>query len=193
MEDQLSSQGKKYPPLALVAPLMFVLVFVFMLIYSHFEPHVEDVDMLYVMSHKNEPGYILLDVRDEEIYEGRAPFAGQEVPVIEGVPGGHIPGAVSFPLSDLGVAAASAALAKVGVTKQKTIILYCNSGGLSGRFADALIRKFNFSPSKIKNYRGSISDWIKNPRNFLLPENHDGPYYSPKYIYNRTIEEKQIN
>lgn len=170
---------KNYPPLDIVAPVVFALVFIIMLIYSRLEPHVEDVDMNYVMTHKDLPGYILLDVRDEEIYEGKAPFAGMSKPYFEGVPGGHIPGAINFPLTDLNVAAASAALAKIGVVKSKTIIIYCNTGSQSGRFADALVRRFNFSPSRLKNYRGSIRDWISNPNNILLPEDHDGPYYSP--------------
>ncbi|MBQ7196182.1 MAG: hypothetical protein IJS40_02095 [Synergistaceae bacterium] len=183
---------KKYPPLDIVAPVVFSLVFAVTMLYSHFEPHVQDVDMIYVMSHKDEPGFVLLDVRDEDIYDGRAPFSHLKVPPFEGVPGGHIPSAINFPFSDLNVAAASAALAKVGVTKDKTIILYCNTGGLSTRFADNLVRRFNFSPSRIKNYRGSIRDWISRPQNRLLPEDHDEPYYSQKYIYELNLSSKTM-
>ncbi|MBQ4470018.1 MAG: hypothetical protein II917_07770, partial [Synergistaceae bacterium] len=66
-----------------------------------------------------------------------------------------------------------AALAKVGITKKNTIILYCNTGTLAGRFADALIRRFNFSASKLKNYRGSVRDWITRQGNRLVPEDHE--------------------
>ncbi|MBQ7151780.1 MAG: hypothetical protein IJR94_05935 [Synergistaceae bacterium] len=155
---------KKYP-LDLIGPIVFILVFIATFVYSRFEPHVEDVDMNYVMQFKDKPGYILVDVRDEDVYFGRAPFPD--------VPGGHIPGAISFPAADLNVAAASAALAKAGITKRSTIIIYCNTGALAGRFADALIRRFNFSPSRLKNYRGSIRDWITDPKNILLPKNHE--------------------
>lgn len=156
---------KKYPPLEIVGPVIFVLVFVITLIYSRFEPHVDDVDSAYVKEHINKPGYVLVDVRPEEIFEGKSPMFG--------VPGGHIPGAVSFPLADLNVAAAAAALAKVGIVKSNTVILYCNTGTAAGRFADALIRRFNFSPSSIKNYRGSMIDWAKYKSNALLPEDHE--------------------
>lgn len=176
---------KKYPPLDIVAPVIFALVFVVTLIYSRLEPNVEDVDMDYVIAHKDLPGYVLLDARAEDIYYGKAPFSDMEVPYFEGVPGGHIPGAINFPLMELNVAAASAALAKVGIVKNKTIIIYCNTGSQSGRFADALVRRFNFSPSKLKNYRGGIMDWVSRPENILLPEDHDGPYYSENYKKNQ--------
>ncbi|MBQ9420004.1 MAG: hypothetical protein IJU31_06495 [Synergistaceae bacterium] len=143
-----------------IAPIVFALVFVVTLIYSRLEPNVEDVDMDYVMRYKDAPGYVLLDVRAEEIYDGKPPFAG--------IPGGHIPGAINFPLMDLNIAAASAALAKIGVTKDKNIIIYCNTGAQAGRFADALVRRFNFSPSRLKNYRGGVRDWITDPENILL-------------------------
>ena len=155
---------KKYPPLEIVAPVIFAIVFVLTLIYSRYEPHVEDVDMAYVIEHTGQAGYVLVDVRPEENYEGESPMPG--------VPGGHIPGAISFPLDDLNVAAASAALAKVGVVKINTVILYCNTGTAAGKFADSLIRRFNFSPSKLKNYRGSAKDWAVKGNKFL-PEDHE--------------------
>ena len=155
---------KKYPPLEIVAPVIFAIVFVLTLIYSRYEPHVEDVDMAYVIEHTGQAGYVLVDVRPEENYEGESPMPG--------VPGGHIPGAISFPLDDLKVAAASAALAKVGVVKSNTVILYCNTGTAAGKFADSLIRRFNFSPSKLKNYRGSAKDWAVKGNKFM-PEAHE--------------------
>ena len=151
---------KKFPPLEVIAPIMFACVFMFTLIYSRFEPHVDDVDMKYIREHTGKPGYVLVDVRSEEVFDGESPMPG--------LPGGHIPGAISFPLEDLNVAAASAALAKVGVVKDSTVILYCNTGTAAGKFADALIRKFNFSPTKLKNYRGSIQDWVTYPENELI-------------------------
>ncbi|MDY6400050.1 MAG: rhodanese-like domain-containing protein [Synergistales bacterium] len=187
-EPKIDTQSeKKYPPLDIVAPVVFALVFIITLIYSRLEPNVEDVDMDFVIAHKDLPGYVLLDARAEEFYEGRAPFAGKDDHEVffEGIPGGHIPGAINFPLMNLNVAAASAALAKVGVTKNKIIIIYCNTGSQSGRFADALVRRFNFSPSKLKNYRGGVRDWISRPENILLPEDHDGPYFSENYKKNR--------
>ena len=155
---------KKYP-LEIVAPVVFVFVFLLTLIYSRIEPHVEDVDMNYVKQYAGKSGYVLVDVRPEEVFYGESPMPE--------VPGGHIPGAVSFPLEDLKIAAASAALAKVGITKSNTVILYCNTGTTAGKFADTLIRKFNFLPSHIKNYRGGVIDWVSSRRNVLLPLDHE--------------------
>ena len=155
----------KHLPLIIVAPVIFAVTFAATLIYSKLEPTVEDVDSSYVINHVMQPGYILVDVRPEEVYEGKSPM--------KGVPGGHIPGAICFPVADLNVAAASAALAKVGITKHNTIILYCNTGTAAGRFADALIRRFNFSASRLKNYRGSVKDWITRRGNKLIPEDHE--------------------
>ncbi len=155
---------KKNIPLVIAALVIFILAFAAALIISKIEPHIEDVDSKYVKEHTGKSGYILVDVRPEENYEGRSPRPG--------IPGGHIPGAISFPLEDLGIAAAPAALAHVGITKQNTIIVYCNTGVMAGWFADRLVRRFHFEPSKIKNYRGSILDWYKEG-NILLPEDHD--------------------
>ena len=79
----------------------------------------------------------------------------------------------SFPLDDLKIAAASAALAKAGIIKSNTVILYCNTGTTAGKFADTLIRRFNFLPSHIKNYRGGVIDWVSSRRNVLLPLDHE--------------------
>ena len=161
---------KKYPPLELVAPLMFALVFVIMLIYSRFEPHVDDVDAAYIREHYGKAGYVLIDVRPEESYMGKSPRAG--------IPGGHIPGAVSFPFANLSgnTQIVAALLAKEGITKDKTVITYCNTGVSSGRMADQLGTRFKFSPLHVKHYRGSIVDWIKDPKNILLPEDHESSY-----------------
>lgn len=163
----ISDMEKKYPPLEIVAPVMFALVFVVTLVYSRFEPHVDDVDSAYVREHGGKAGYVLVDARSEEAFMGKSPRPG--------VPGGHIPGAVNFPMDNLTgrTDIVAALLAKEGVTKDKTVIVYCSAGGLSGRFADQLVRRFNFSSAKVKNYRGSTVEWVKDPDNILLPEDHE--------------------
>ena len=156
--------NRKYPPLDLAAPVIFAIVFVITFMYSRFEPTVENVDAEYVKKYKDAPGYVLVDARSEELYLGKSPRYS--------IPGGHIEGAVNFPVEDLQVIAPSAALAKDGITKDKIIIIYCNTGVLSGRFADQLVRRFNYSASKIKNYRGGITDWVSN-HNELVPKDHE--------------------
>ena len=155
--------------LEIISPVIFAFVFTGTFIFSYFEPHVEEVTRDYVKAHAGTPGYVLVDVRPERVYGGKSPRAG--------MPGGHIPGAISFPIAALKSPTASFELAKAGVVKTNTIILYCNTGADSGRFADALIRSLRFSPAKIKNYRGSVMDWIKDPANKLLPENHETGEY----------------
>ena len=158
---------RKYPPLEIVAPVMFALVFVVTLIYSRFEPNVEDVDASYVREHAGQPGYVLVDVRAEDAYLGKSPR--------HGVPGGHIPGAVNFPHEQFSERTEIAAglLAKSGITKDNTIIVYCSTGGMSERFADQLVRRFNFSPSHVKHYRGGAVEWVKDKGNVLLPPEHE--------------------
>ena len=158
---------KRYPPLEITAPVLFAFIFALTLIYSRLEPHVEDVGAAYVREHAGKPGYILIDARTEEEYLGKSPRPG--------VPGGHIPGAINFPIGNLELRTQIAAglLAKEGITKNKIVIIYCNTGVLAGRFADQLVRRFNFSSSNIKNYRGSTVEWVKDPQNILLPPEHE--------------------
>ena len=120
-----------------------------------------------MVDHSGEAGYVLVDARAEETYLGKSPRPG--------VPGGHIPSAVNFPMEQLAgrTDIVAALLAKEGITKDKTIIVYCSAGVLSGRFADQLVRRFNFSSSRIKNYRGSVLEWISNPENVLIPLDHE--------------------
>lgn len=158
---------KKYPPLEITAPILFAFIFALTLIYSRLEPHVEDVDASFVKEHAGSSGYVLVDARPEESYMGKSPRAG--------IPGGHIPEAISFPPENLTMPTqlVAALLAKEGITKNKTVIIYCNTGVLSGRLADQLVRRFNFSASNIKNFRGSIIEWVKDPENILLPPDHE--------------------
>ena len=144
-----------------LAVAAFVVAFLSMRLDSSFEV----VDQEYVKAHVGRPGFILLDVREANVYNGASPF--------EGVPGGHIPGAVNFPSSKLKLPTAIADLALAGATKDLTIIVHCNAGRLSSQFAEALVKDLGYSSSKIKNYKGSMIDWSKNPDNVILPEGHE--------------------
>ena len=122
-----------------------------------FAAAVADVDQAYVKANVGQPGKVLVDVRSAEIFNGKSPRAG--------IPGGHIPGAVNFPLADLEKPEADKTLAAAGITKDVEIIAYCNTGKQSGKFIDALISKFGYSSDKIKNYKGSMTDWSKDSAN----------------------------
>lgn len=118
---------------------------------------VEAVDQDYVKAHVGRTGVVLVDVRSPEVYGGLSPRAG--------IPGGHIPGAINFPLADLDRPDASEALARAGLTRDAEIIVYCNTGRQSARFIDRLVGSFGFDPSRVKNYTGSMTDWSRNPEN----------------------------
>lgn len=172
---------KKSLPLNIAAPLIFAGIFITLLLYSRIEPHIEEVDTQYVITHRDNPKFVLLDVRSEVIFNGRAPFAGMKAPPFEGLPGGHIPGSINFPMKDLNAEAAFQNLEKKGITRDAIIILYDNTGITSSRFADTLVRRFNYSPGRLKHYRGGVADWIRDEKNIMLPEDHDPPYYSNDY------------
>lgn len=148
---------------------LFIVVIVFAAAfgYTYYLNHqgVAEVDQAYVKANLGKPGVVVVDVRAEEFYKGKSPR--------QGLPGGHIPGTINFPLADLKKEGAAEALTKAGITKDAEIIVYCNTGKQAGQFADALVRDFGFSQTKIKNYKGSITDWAKNPANTLEPEGHE--------------------
>lgn len=130
--------------------------------YTYYLNSQGDVDQAYVKAKLGKPGVVVVDVRSEEVYNGKSPR--------EGIPGGHIAGAVNFPLSDLEKAGAADALTKAGITKDAEVIAYCNTGNQSGKFASALVKQFGFDCAKVKNYNGGVVDWAKDPANRLEPE-----------------------
>ena len=150
--------------LEFAAPLIFFTVFILMFIVTLLEPKIEHVNQEFLKANIGQPGVIVVDVREEEIYNGKSPF--------KGLPGGHIKGAINFPYNDLKIKAASAALAQAGVTKKVSIILYCDNGIVSEIFGETLVRDFGYSASLIKNYKGGIKDWVKDNNNKLYPEDH---------------------
>lgn len=119
------------------------------------------VDQGYVKANVGKPGKVLVDVRTADIFNGKPPR--------EGIPGGHIPGAVNFALADLDKPGADKALAAAGITKDVEVIVYCNTGKQSGKFAEALTKKFGYKVGSVKNYAGSMTDWSKDPKNPLEP------------------------
>ena len=132
---------------------------------SFFGPSIDAVDQAYVKEKVGQPGFVLVDVRAEDIYNGKSPR--------EGIPGGHIAGAVNFPLANLKAEGAAEALEKAGIVKDAEVIVYCNSGKQSSQFAEALVEDFGFDAAKVKNYKGSVIDWSKDPANKLELEGHE--------------------
>ena len=151
--------------LILTSVILFLGVFLGLFLFYQMEPHFAVVDQAYVKEHVDKPGFLLVDVREAEVFNGKSPF--------EGAPGGHIPGAVNFPSSWLDLPDVEAVLERTGLKKDVMLILYCNAGLLSGQFAEALVKDFGFKDSKIKHYKEGTLVWSKNPANKLLPEDHE--------------------
>ncbi|MCR5347615.1 MAG: hypothetical protein K6E38_07545 [Fretibacterium sp.] len=137
--------------------LIIVIVLAAAFGYTWYLDHSGDVDQAYVKAHLGKTGVVVVDVRSEEVYNGKAPR--------EGIPGGRISGAINFPLAGLEKAGAAEALTKAGITKDVEVILYCNTGNQSGKFAKALVTKFGFDRAKVKNFKGGVVEWTKNPAN----------------------------
>ncbi|NLL35945.1 MAG: hypothetical protein GX256_00295 [Fretibacterium sp.] len=132
---------------------------------AFFGPKIGEIDQATFKEKLGQPGVIVVDVRPEEVYNGKAPR--------EGIPGGHIPGTINFPLAKLKEEGAAEALTAAGIVKDVEVIVYCNSGKQSNEFAEALVKDFSFEAEKVTNYKGGVIDWSKTADNKLEPEGHD--------------------
>ncbi|MDD4364369.1 MAG: rhodanese-like domain-containing protein [Synergistales bacterium] len=113
---------------------------------------IETVDRAYVKANKDKSGFVLVDVRSAEQYDGKRFFAS-------GVTGGHVAGAVNVPSAVL-ESSSVADLTVLGLGVEKTILLYCNTGATSLAAARSLEAK---GYTKLKNYAGSMGDWGADP------------------------------
>ncbi len=120
-----------------------------------FEPEVQSqkrVDADWVMNHLEDPNVVLVDARDTNTYLQ-----------------GHIPGAISKPwrenidwdterfnpLNTLG-----GRFTEAGITKDRTVISYCQTGVLSAQNFFAF-RMLGYSDVRL--YDGSFADWSSQP------------------------------
>lgn len=114
---------------------------------------IEVVSKDYVIANTGQPGFVLVDVRSNSVYNGKSPK--------EGVRGGHIPGAINFPQATM-AEASDKDLEDAGITKDTIIIVYCNTGKTSQRFAENLLSR---GYPNIKNYTGSMYEWAADENN----------------------------
>lgn len=112
---------------------------------------IADVDRAYVKANKDKAGFVLVDVRPEEYYDGKSFSPGV-------ILGGHIAGAINVPRSDIEAATADQ-LPLMGLDPDKTIILYCNMGSNSAAVAQILA---GHGYSNLKNYAGGMQDWSQD-------------------------------
>ncbi len=119
------------------------------------QAHIADAE--YIMRQLDTTGFIALDARSAEEYNGTSVRAAR---------GGHIPGAVHYewtrgmdrahnlrlrPLDEL-----RAELAALGITPEREIVTYCHTHHRSA-FSYAMLRILGFE--RVRGYPGSWSDW----------------------------------
>ena len=121
---------------------------------------VKTVDMNYVTKRLNSNA-VIIDVRGEEIYNGKTPGRG--------IKGGHILGAVNVPLNSFMTVKDDSAkldlLRSKGVDLKTEIITYCNTGRKSQVLAEELVR---LGYSDVNNYKGSMKEWGGVPANIVV-------------------------
>ena len=118
------------------------------------------VDMNYV-TEKLSSNTAIIDVRSEEVYNGKTPGRG--------IKGGHILSAINVPL-DIFMAIEEDSvklelLKSKGITSKTEIITYCNTGRKSQVLAEELVR---LGYTDINNYKGSMKEWGSVPANIVV-------------------------
>ncbi|MEI6856593.1 rhodanese-like domain-containing protein [Psychrilyobacter sp.] len=121
---------------------------------------VKVVDMNYVTERLNSDA-VIIDVRSEEIYEGKTPRRG--------IKGGHILGAINVPLDTFMAIEDDSEklelLKSKGMDLKTEIITYCNTGRKSQVLAEELVR---LEYSDVNNYKGSMKEWGRISTNVVV-------------------------
>lgn len=107
-------------------------------------PSVGIVDRSYVKDNVGKEGFVLVDVRPKDYFDGLKTF-------VPGATAGHISGAINVPMAEL---------ASFDMPKDSTVIVYCNIGGTSASAAKALVER---GYSSVKDYSGGMKDWGSDP------------------------------
>jgi thiosulfate/3-mercaptopyruvate sulfurtransferase len=121
-----------------------------------------DKSMIASMAEVKAGGAVIVDARSPEEYKGTANTELRK---------GHIPGAINIEFKNMmdakGKMKSAAELQKIfdaaGVTKNKEVILYCESGVRAGIIYFALTTILDYS--KVKVYDGAYLEWQANSAN----------------------------
>lgn len=131
----------------------------------------------------DDPSTVLVDVRSDEPYNGWSPM--------EGIKGGHIQGAVHFPLewldSELSDDEKRTLLEKKGITMDKTIMTYCNMGKDSLKFAENLI---DFGYTNVNHYKGGMKEWGADDTNEVAALPNYDRLVSVEWVNDLTSDKK---
>lgn len=140
--------------------LLVLGIMVIMTVQAMASKGVKIVDMNYVTEKLNSSA-VIMDVRSEEVYNGKTPGRG--------IKGGHILGAINVPLDtfmDIEDDSAKLEFLKSkGVDMKTKIITYCNTGRKSQVLAEELVR---LGYSDVNNYKGSMKEWGSIPANTVV-------------------------
>jgi len=110
----------------------------------------------YVKSHLEDAAVVLVDVRDKEEFDGQKGNAKRN---------GHIPGAVHFEFKNVlnedgtmkSIEELEGLLKKAGITKDKEVILYCETSIRAGIVYMAMTSLLDYP--KVRVYDGAIYEW----------------------------------
>lgn len=140
--------------------LLVLGIMVIMTVQAMASKGVKIVDMNYVTEKLNSSA-VIIDVRSEEVYNGKTPGRG--------IKGGHILGAINVPLDtfmDIEDDSVKLEFLKSkGVNSKTKIITYCNTGRKSQVLAEELVR---LGYSDVNNYKGSMKEWGSIPANIVV-------------------------
>jgi thiosulfate/3-mercaptopyruvate sulfurtransferase len=118
------------------------------------------VDADFVQAHARTPGYVIVDARNKEFYDGSRPAGAKGFEK-----SGHIPGAVSAPFdtfvgSDMRLKSTEeieSLFSRAGVKPGDTVVTYCHIG----QQATAALFAAKLAGHPVLLYDGSFEDWSK--------------------------------
>lgn len=124
-----------------------------------------NIDMAAVAALSNNPGALLLDVREPDEYKGMDKDKKSN---------GHLPGAVFMHFKEVQTANGAfkskeeiiASAAKVGLTPEKEIVVYCQTGIKAAVVYIALKEIAGFP--NVKLYAGAYAEWASVPGNTIV-------------------------
>lgn len=123
-------------------------------------PREDIADAAFVQANTGRPGFVLIDARDAEFYNGAREGGPRDFRVA-----GHIAGAVSVPFSSVTTAGLAlkpraeleAIFSRAGVKPGDTVVTYCHIG----QQATAVLFAARSLGYTVRLYDGSFEDWVR--------------------------------